>query len=348
MTEIEQFHPEWSEGKATGKLARAKVLVTGATGFIGNLLVRRLASMGCRIKLLVENQYNSDLAEYDVYQGGLFSNDALARASKSTEIVYHLAAFTDPDAKSSEAVERCFAINVEGTKNLLHSLSPSTKHVVFFSTVYVFGNQNEDVTDEGSPADPITPYGHSKLEAENLIREWGLRYGVMTTCLRLPLVYGPGNKGNILRMIDAVARRRFLVVGKGENTRSMVYVENVIDAAIAVAYREEADGETFIVTDGREYSVLVLYQTISKYLGIRPLPLRIPMIIARPAGRVLDLAGSVAGINLPINSQVIKRLTASQVFSSKKIEALLGFSPRYDLSEGMAETVRWYKGNKWQ
>ena len=348
MTEIEQFHPEWSEGKATGKLARAKVLVTGATGFIGNLLVRRLASMGCRIKLLVENQYNSDLAEYDVYQGGLFSNDALARASKSTEIVYHLAAFTDPDAKSSEAVERCFAINVEGTKNLLHSLSPSTKHVVSFSTVYVFGNQNEDVTDEGSPADPITPYGHSKLEAENLIREWGLRYGVMTTCLRLPLVYGPGNKGNILRMIDAVARRRFLVVGKGENTRSMVYVENVIDAAIAVAYREEADGETFIVTDGREYSVLVLYQTISKYLGIRPLPLRIPMIIARPAGRVLDLAGSVAGINLPINSQVIKRLTASQVFSSKKIEALLGFSPRYDLSEGMAETVRWYKGNKWQ
>jgi len=348
MKDLDKYHPGCSGDNPTAKLARAEVLVTGATGFIGSLLVRRLASMGCRIKLLVENQCNSDLAEYDVHQGGLFSNDALARASKSSEIVYHLAAFTDPDAKSSEAVERCFAINVEGTKNLLSSLGPSTKQVVFFSTVYVFGNRNEDVTDESSPADPSTPYGHSKLEAEYLIREWGLSHGVMTTCLRLPLVYGPGNKGNILRMIEAIERRRFLVVGKGENKRSMVYVENVIDAAIAVAYQEEADGETFIVTDSTDYSVLELYQTISKYLGIKPLPLRIPMVIARPVGRVLDLAGSVAGIKLPIDSHVLKRLTASQVFSSKKIEAVLGFRPRYDLREGMAETVQWYKGSKWQ
>jgi len=333
---------------ATAKLARAEVLVTGATGFIGSLLVRRLSSKGCRIKLLVENQYNPEFAEYDVHQGGLFSDTALTKACKDAQMVFHLAAFTDPDAKSSEAVERCFAVNVEGTKNLLHSLGPSTEHLIFFSTVHVFGDRDGDVTDEDSPVDPSTPYGRSKLEAEDLIREWGLRHGVMTTCLRLPLVYGPGNKGNILRMINAIAKRRFLVIGKGDNRRSMVYVENVVDAAIAVAYRKEADGEIFIVTDGKDYPVLDLYRSISRSLGIRPLPVRIPVGIAGPAGKVFDLAGRVTGINLPFNSQVLNRLTASQVFSAKKIEAAVGFRTRYNLSEGMAETALWYKGEKWQ
>jgi len=339
---------EASSNLESSPLAGADVLVTGGTGFIGSLLVRGLSSIGCHISLLVESESSFKSSEHTIHQGDLSSRNILVDAARDARVVYHLAAFTDPDAKSREDVERCFTVNVEGTKNLLASLGPSTEHVVFFSTVYVFGYQNGEGIDEAYPANPSTPYGRSKLEAEGVVGEWGSKHGVMTTCLRLPLVYGPGNKGNVLRMIDAIARRRFLVIGKGDNKRSMVYVENVVDAAIAVAYREEADGEAFIVTDGRDYSVLELYQTISKYLGIRPLPLRIPMVIARPAGKVLDLAGSVAGIKLPINSQVLKRLTASQVFSSKKIEAVLGFRPRYDLREGMAETVRWYKGNKWQ
>ena len=168
----------------------------------------------------------------------------------------------------------------------------------------------------------------------------------MTTCLRLPLVYGPGSKGNILRMIDAIAKRRFLVVGKGENKRSMVYVENAVDAAIAVAYREEADGETFIVKDGRDYSVLDIYKTISRSLGIRPLPVRVPVSMAKAAASAFDLAGRALGTELPYNSQVLKRLTTSLTFSAKKIAEEVGFRPGYDLREGMAETVRWYKDNK--
>jgi nucleoside-diphosphate-sugar epimerase len=210
----------------------------------------------------------------------------------------------------------------------------------------VFGRQSGEDIDEAYPVNPSTPYGRSKLEAESLVREWGSRHGVMTTCLRLPLVYGPSNKGNVLRMIDAIARKRFLIIGKGDNKRSMVYVENVVDAAIAVAYREEADKEVFIVTDGTDYSILDLYQIISRSLGIRPLPLRVPASIAKLAGVAFDLAGKASGRGLPYNSQVLNRLTASLTFSAKRIEEAVGFRPRYDLFEGIAETVRWYTDRK--
>jgi len=327
-------------------LAGADVFVTGGNGFIGSLLVRRLSSIGCRISLLVESQSSVESCERAIHQGDLFSRNILADAARDARVVYHLAAFTDPDATSREDVERCFTVNVEGTKNLLASLGPSTEHVVFFSTVYVFGCQSGEGIDEAYPSNPSTPYGQSKLQAETLVREWGSRHGVMITCLRFPLVYGPGNKGNMLRMIDAINRRRFLVIGKGDNKRSMVYVENVVDAAITVAYHQEADGEVFIVTDGTDYSVLDLYRTISRSLGITPLRLQVPAPIARLAGGAFDLASKASGRDLPYNSQVLNRLTASLTFSAKKIQEAVGFRPRYDLCEGMKETVRWFKDKK--
>lgn len=332
-----------SQGKASARLAGANVLVTGGTGFIGSLLVNRLSSLGCRISMLVENQCDVGLTDCHVHRGNLLARDTLLDAGKDAGLVYHLAAFTDPDAESPEDVERCFSVNVEGTKNLLSSLGPSTEHVIFFSTVYVFGRQNGEGIDEAFPINPSTPYGRSKLEAENLVREWGLRNGVMTTCLRLPVVYGPGNKGNIYRMIDAIAKRRFLLIGRGANKRSMIYVGNVVDAAIAVAFREEADGAVFIVTDSEDYSVLELYRTILELLGIRPLPLRVPLPIARVAATAFNLAGRMVGKELPYNSRVLSRLTSSLTFSSKQIEDTVGFRPACDLREGMAKTVRWYR-----
>ena len=98
------------------------------------------------------------------------------------------------------------------------------------------------------------------------------------TSLRLPLVYGPGNKGNIYKMIEAVDRGRFVMIGRGANRRSMVYVGNVVDAAISVVNNSRADGSVYIVTDGIDYSLKDLYDTISKSLGKRPRSFFIPML----------------------------------------------------------------------
>ncbi len=287
-----------------------------------------------------------ELGMCEVHLGDLFSLDALATAAAGAEVVFHLAASTDADAKSRDAIERCFALNVQGTKNLLSALGPSVRHVVFFSTAHVFGAQRGEGIDETWPAEPDTVYGRSKLEAENLVREWGSRHGVMTTCLRLPLVYGPGNKGNMLRMIDAVARRRFLIIGNGENKRSMVYVDNVVDAAIAVANRTGADAELFIVTDGADYSLQHLYQTIALSLGMKPLATRIPLGVARLGANAADAAGRVLGREAPYGTRALDKMTSSLTFSSRKIEQALGFQPAHDLSKGMAETARWYRERK--
>jgi len=169
---------EASSNLESSPLAGADVLVTGGTGFIGSLLVRGLSSIGCHISLLVESESSFKSSEHTIHQGDLSSRNILVDAARDARVVYHLAAFTDPDAKSREDVKRCFTVNVEGTKNLLASLGPSTEHVVFFSTVYVFGYQNGEGIDEAYPANPSTPYGRSKLEVEN--RAYLLFHGPMS------------------------------------------------------------------------------------------------------------------------------------------------------------------------
>lgn len=330
------------------KLVGSDVLVTGATGFIGNLLVKKLYSAGCNARLLVRNKNVFKRDQYDQYQGDLLNRDTLIEAARGVKVVYHLAACSDSESSSTDAVEHCFSVNVESTRNLLSSLGSSIEHLIFFSSVYVYGNDSGENIDEGSPTNPGTAYGRSKLEAENIIFDWGVRNGVMTTCLRLPLVYGPGNKGNMLRMIDAIARRRFLILGKGDNKRSMVYVENVIDAAIAVALREEANEEVFNITDGNDYSMNDMYLSISKSLGVRPIPVRIPVsdTVIRTIGNTFDAVSNFSGIKLPVNSGVLNKLTASLTFSSEKIRKLVGFEPGYSLEEGMLNTVRWYRESK--
>lgn len=326
----------------TSQVAGARVMVTGASGFIGRPLVKKLASSSALPVLLVEPGA-VDLSDYEQHRGDLLAPGTLSMPASGARVVYHLAAFTDPDASSPDSVRRCFDINVEGTRNLLESLGPSTEHFIFFSSVHVYGCDEGTGLDESSPVRPTSAYARSKLAAEDLVMEWGREHGLMTTVLRLPMTYGPGNKGNIFRMIDAIARRRFVMIGRGDNRRSMVYVDNVTDAAIAVALRKEADGQTFILTDPRDYTMLEVYTAIAHALGVRPMPFHVPAPVAGLAGKAFDMGEKLLGRDLPYSSQVLGRLTASLTFSSAGIEEAVGFRPSIGLEEGMAETARWFR-----
>ena len=322
------------------------ILVTGASGFIGQHLVRRLEKQGSNIKVLVRNSKKTANNNTRIFECDIFDEKVLRKAVDEVNVVFHLVAKTH-DSKNIDNTKDYFKINVEGTKRLLDACSISSiKHFVYFSSVKAMAEESESTLDETCISKPITPYGESKLLAERLVFDYGKKYGFKTTILRLPLVYGPGNKGNVYKMIDAIDNRRFVMMGNGYNKRSMVHVGNVVDAGIAVMNRKAADAKFYIITDGIDYTVRDLYEIIVKGLGKKAFPFYAPIGIARIFAIAGDIGSMVTGMPLPFNSGVLGKLTNPFVFSSQRIREEIGFESKHNLYNTMAETIRWYKSLK--
>ena len=321
-------------------------LVTGGNSFIGIHLVNELIRRNVNIVVYVRSIKTIPdewIGKVKVIEGDLIDNNSILNIGDKFDVVFHLAAYVHKIPKSDDEKKYVFAVNVEGTKNLLESLSDSVGNIVFFSSVSVYGNDMGRNLDEDTSTNPTTLYGKTKLSAEQLVIDYGNKHKFKTTILRLPLVYGPGNKGNIYNMIKAIDNRRFVMMGRGLNKRSMVYVGNVVDAAMAVLNTEVSDGKVYLITDGIDYTVRDLYKLISKGLGRNPLPFNVPMGIAKMLAMAGDIGNKIIRKPLPFNSEVLGKLTDSLTFSSGRIQKDIGFKPKYNLYNTIDEIIRWYK-----
>ena len=147
-------------------------------------------------------------------------------------------------------------------------------------------------------------------------------------------------------MIEAVDNGRFVMMGKGLNKRSMVYVGNVVAAAMAVVDREEIYSKIYIVTDGIDYTVKNLYKIIAQGLDKKPFPFYVPIRLAKGFALLGDIGGKIMRNPLPFNSDVLRKLTSSLTFSSQRIQEEIGFEPKYNLYNTIDETIKWYRGEK--
>jgi UDP-glucose 4-epimerase len=313
---------------------QCSAFVTGATGCIGSALVGRLVRESWRVVALTRNQaqpsFLNQLPNVKLVSGELAERECITSAMKDCEVVFHLAANVHavPDTPPSEFTR----VNVDGTRNVVEAaIENHVKHFVLFSTVAVYA-ESTDVLDETGATIPATAYGVSKLEGERILRKSPLDF----TVLRLPVVYGPRDRGNVSKLIEAVKRGRYFIIGDGWNLKSMVAVENVVDAALMVTDKR-ASG-TYNVTDARPYSQAEIAETIAELLD-RPKPKRLPRRPLLLAGLAADLAGKLTGIALPISSDRILKLSNNTRFSAAKIERELGFKPRVELREGLAEMI---------
>jgi len=313
--------------------------VTGATGCIGSALVSRLADDGWRIVALVRDRKRaSHLPQgVEIVEGELADWELITVAMRDCQTVFHLAAkvHAAPGAKLKE-FERD---NVSGTRNVAAAaIENRVNRFVFFSTVAVYGDTNEMVDETRFPR-PTTAYGATKLDAERMVLSVS---ELKTTVLRLPVVYGPRDRGNVAKLIEAIRRNRYFIVGDGRNLKSMVAVENVVDAALLVADNERAIGKTFLVTDARSYSQEEIATTIAELLGCRK-PRKLPRWFLLLAGETGDLVEKLTGINLPVSSERIRKLSSNTIYSSAKIARELGFKPRVDLRQGLTKSISYLK-----
>lgn len=312
----------------------ARILVTGASGFIGAHLVRWLARCGRDTRAAVRKNSSSDSTSVEVVAvGNIDRATDWTRALRGIDVVVHLAGRAHVlDERSPAALERFREVNVEGTMRLAAQAADRVRRLVFVSSIGVNGSKTTDRPfSESSPPAPVEDYAKSKYEAEQELRALSERTGLELVIVRPPLVYGPGCPGNFLRLIRLVNSGLPLPIASIRNSRSLIFVENLASALLACAEHPLARGQTYLVDDGETMSTPELARTLGKLLGkqVRLVPFPLP---------ILRLLASLVG-----RASALDKLGDSLVVDGAAIRRDLGWKPHRTMQDGLAETVRWYR-----
>ena len=332
-------------------LAGMPVLVTGATGKVGRLLVPVLVGRGAQVYLLTRDPERartlSGLAGANCRAGDLTAPASLPAALKGISCVFHLASYSPtPEEPDIYEAPSHWPVTAEGTANLVQAaVVAGVERLVYLSSVKAMGDL---VAATGTPAEegalpaPESLYGRAKLAAEQSVLAAGTTARLHVCVLRLPMVYGLAGEGNIARMIEAVAKNRFPPWPKIENRRSAIHVRDAIAAALLVATHPQAGGKTYLVTDGASYSTRGLYERIQGALG-RDVPgWAVPRWVLGTAATMGTLLEKLSRRRMPLDREGLRKLTGDAWFSSERIRAELGFVPRHSLEEEIPRMVREY------
>lgn len=319
-------------------------VVTGATGFVGSWLCRTFAESGIQVRGVARHEPGPIQPGVSFHRADVLDPAALRPALAGADTVVHLAARVHVMRETStNALAEFRRANVEGTRILLEeAVRAGVGRFVLASTVKAVGEVSTAPWTEEVPPRPVDPYGVSKLEAEALVRRMAEEHSLHASVLRLPLVYGPGMKGNMIRLFRLVDLGVPLPFGLVHNRRSLAFVGNVAGAIMAVLHSPAARGETFFVSDGHDLSTPELLRAIGRALGrpVRLLP--VPPALFRAAGQVGDLIARVRPAS--ITSDAMDRLLGSLAVDSSKLSRLTGYRPPYSVEEALRVSADWYGG----
>ena len=328
-----------------------KILVSGATGFLGSHLVRFLIQQGHTVSALVRT--TSEVGELETLGAHLFYNDnahdpesfnAIFSQDHDFEVVYHLASLL---TLAKLKYEDYWAINVEVTRNLLEaSLNfPSLKAFVYCSSVGVIGELPEIPANEQTRCVPDNDYGRTKYEAECLVSEYADRLPVCS--VRPAWVYGPGDT-RTFAFFRMVAKGHFFMIGDGQTRISPIYVDDAVQGLVLCAEQiKKTRGEIFIVAGKESVALQDLAELIAKEAGSNVLPLRVPSWAARLAARICETLCARLGIEPMIHKSRLNFFFRDQAFDISKIRETAGYAPQVDLPEGIRRTVQWYQQQRW-
>jgi len=310
------------------------VLVTGAYGFIGSALCRALVAAGhvprAAVRRIVPGGIGPETA---IGVGAIDGNTDWTKALRGIECIVHLASPTDAQRGSpADYLAEYRRVNVAGSRRLAQQAAAAgARRLVFMSTIKVNGERTAEraYTEDDAPR-PEDAYGISKQEAEQALREVAQKTGLEFVVLRPPLVYGPGVKGNFLRLMNLVARGVPLPLGAVDNRRSFIYIGNLAGAIVRALEAPQAAGRTYLVSDGEDVSTPDLVRALARALGVKPRLLSLPLA-------ALILAATLTG-----KRGEFTRLAGSLRVDSSRIRRELDWRPPFTLAQGLELTAKWY------
>ncbi len=323
-----------------------RVLLTGGTGFIGQHLLRALCAAGHGCRVLARP--GSDLTPFtdltlEVVRGDVTDPASLRGIADGMDVVYHLAAAGHVTAQSPDAYARFRALNVDGTRHLIKACRGSgISRFIHFSSTAAVGTVHHPIIDETTLCQPQTPYQRSKYESEQVVLAAWQQERFPAVILRPCMVYGPGGKGEFLKICRLMARGIFPRVGRGANLTPIVHVRDVVQAASEAATRARP-GEVYFIASAQSYPAATIRRHVLAALGLRrPYPY-VPLWLALAGAHGLETVARWTGRTPLVTRQNIRSTVADRMFDISKAQRELGYRPSVPLDEGIRETVAWFR-----
>ena len=325
-----------------------KVLVTGATGFLGSHIAEQLARQGHAVRVLVRRTSDRSFLqgfEAEEVLGEVTQPDSLPAVVDGVDAIVHAAGLT----KARSAVE-FDEVNAGGTANLLAALDSNhpLRRFVLISSLAAHGpSEDGRPRPPDAPPTPVTAYGRSKLKAEEVVRSW-TGDGHAVTIIRPPVIYGPRDR-QLLPFFHLARWRLAPLLGGGTNAVSCVYVEDAARAAVlAATASDDAPSATYALDDGAVYTWRDLLAAVEQVVGRKALRLSSPPWAFAAAALVSELYGRLRRQAVAFTrDKVIEMRQRYWVCSHEEISRDLGWEPQVGIGEGAALTVAWYRQHGW-
>ena len=314
------------------KLNSSKITIIGGAGFVGTNLCQHLADNQISFEIIDIKQSRrfpemskiADVRDIDTLRKAITGN-----------VVVNLAAVHRDDVRDKSEYHHT---NVDGASNIAQICSEKNiDKIIFTSTVAVYGFAKEGA-DETAQINPFNDYGKTKFEAEEIFRDWQSNNDNSLIIIRPTVIFGEGNRGNVFNLLNQIASGRFLMVGKGQNKKSMAYIGNVV-AFLESAIKSEQNYALYNYVDTPDMDMNSLVRQVHKTLkGHEGIGIRLPYWLGLFLGHMADAVAMVAGKNLPVSAIRVKKFCGTTSFQSAK-STLDGFEAPFTLQEGIDRTL---------
>lgn len=308
------------------------ISIIGGSGFVGSFLIKDLIKTK-RISNLDKNQ--SPFFQNLTSLGNIINKEEIKFKKNTTHVILLAAEHRDDVTPTS----LYYDVNVQGTKNVLEAMDQAEiKNLIFTSSVAVYG-LNKMNPSENHPHDPFNHYGKSKWEAELVIKEWFEKdpKNKSVTIIRPTVIFGERNRGNVYNLLRQISTGRFMMIGKGQNKKSMAYVGNVVALIKNRIENNEIGYQVFNYADKPDFSMTELVNVIEKKMNLNLSKKHIPYFIGMLGGYGFDILAFIRRKKLSISSVRVKKFCATTQFNADKAHEV--FNAPFTLKEGLERTL---------
>jgi nucleoside-diphosphate-sugar epimerase len=322
-----------------------RVLITGATGFIGSRLAGRLVNKErASVRALVRNIEKAKgltAIGVEVVPGDITNPDSIRTAVKGCDIIVHCAGIVHDFQATPELIYR---VNVSGTRNILEAAAEAgVKRFVHLSSIAIYGVSPSKNTDETHPPKLCgDSYCDSKLEAERLVLSLSKEKQLSVVIIRPANVYGPGSPFWTIGLLEMIKAGHVQLIDDGSGMSNHVYIDNLIDALMLTLRNDAAAGEAFIISDGVNTPWKVFLGHYARMLGCEPLP-SMSKSRAWLTGLVLEGASVFTGKSPALSRRAVSFWTQKATYNINKARTMLGYTPQITLEDGMKTTEEWLR-----
>ncbi|SMC68754.1 UDP-glucose 4-epimerase [Desulfocicer vacuolatum DSM 3385] len=319
----------------------SRILITGATGVAGPAIVEKLIKRGYHVKIFSRHclKHNEMPKQVDRFQGNILDPTAITLAMKNIDAVFHLAAKLH-DTKHLTREETYWQTNTTATRLLVNAArAAGVKRFIFFSTINVYGTSNRNhCFDESSPTSPNGIYSRSKLAAEKIVLDAGQhtpRFSVVI--LRVAAVYGERMKGNYNLLIRYLKKGGFVLLGSGENRRTLIFDKDLATASLMALEHPDATGKIYNITDGAVHTFQDIVHAMCRALDRPSSFIKIPASFMHKLIELKQQHIRSRTLNLFLNAA--EKQMESLAVSGEKCQRELNFTPKYDLNKGWRHVI---------